>query len=291
MAKKTNPTAVGVFVLGAIALTVAGLVVIGGGALFRQRNYAVMYFDDAVSGLDVGAPLDFDGVRIGSVSSVKMQINRNTGETRIPVVVQIEQERFEATGELNDPEAQLEDLVKRGLRAQLANQSMLTGKLKITLAYKPDAPDSRKGFPSEHPEIPTIPTTLSQLEKKLQEIPIVETLNEIHRISKTLGDLLDNPLIEQTLTNLAQTVSHIDNLVTRIEKDYDEASDGVGAEVREVITSLDDALDSITELVNNASEGFSPLMGSVTGTVFQANALASSLKALTDETSSLLDKD
>jgi ABC-type transporter Mla subunit MlaD len=68
MSKQANKTKIGIFVLGAMALLVIAIVVLGSGKLFRETFKAVCFFEGPVGGIDVGAPVVFDGVRIGSVT-------------------------------------------------------------------------------------------------------------------------------------------------------------------------------------------------------------------------------
>ena len=69
MSKKANPTVIGVFVVAALAIAVAAIVTLGSGKLFKQTETFVMYFESSLSGLDVGAPVELQGVRIGEVSN------------------------------------------------------------------------------------------------------------------------------------------------------------------------------------------------------------------------------
>jgi len=52
---------IGGFVLGAVALIIIAILVFGSGRLFRQTRDFVLYFDNSVNGLSVGAPLKFKG--------------------------------------------------------------------------------------------------------------------------------------------------------------------------------------------------------------------------------------
>ena len=56
MSKRANPTAVGAFVVVALALAVIGLVTLGGLQIFRKELHYVMFFDGSLGGLDVGLP-------------------------------------------------------------------------------------------------------------------------------------------------------------------------------------------------------------------------------------------
>jgi paraquat-inducible protein B len=59
MSKQANKTLIGAFVVGAIVLAVAGILVFGSGDFFSVRPMFVMYFEGSVSGLNVGAPVTF----------------------------------------------------------------------------------------------------------------------------------------------------------------------------------------------------------------------------------------
>ena len=65
MSQKANPTLIGAFVLGAAAIAVAGLLVLGGGKLFHRTRPFVIYLEGDVTGLRVGSPVRFQGVQVG----------------------------------------------------------------------------------------------------------------------------------------------------------------------------------------------------------------------------------
>jgi len=61
MGKRVSPTLVGAFVLGAVALAVVTVVVLGSGRLFQRKHLFALYFSSDVNGLKVGAPVKFRG--------------------------------------------------------------------------------------------------------------------------------------------------------------------------------------------------------------------------------------
>ena len=162
MSKPANKRLIGVFVLGAITLLVIAVVALGSGKLFRKTFKAVCFFEGSVAGLDVGAPVVFDGVRIGSVIDVVLRYNATDLSTTIPVHIDLDSQRVETIGPLPSPKSFEEDLrrlIDRGLKARLELQSIVTGKLQVSLAYYPDRPVRFAGADRKYPEIPTIPTT------------------------------------------------------------------------------------------------------------------------------------
>ena len=90
MSKKANPTIIGAFIIGALALTVVSLILIGGGKFFRDRQVYVTYFDGSLQGLRVGANVNFRGVRVGQVREVFVRFNMSTLAFDSPVIIELE---------------------------------------------------------------------------------------------------------------------------------------------------------------------------------------------------------
>jgi len=72
MSKKANPTIIGAFVVGAIAIVTILILLLSGNVLFKKEVQAIMYFDGSVTGLNVGAPVKFRGVKVGTVTDIKL---------------------------------------------------------------------------------------------------------------------------------------------------------------------------------------------------------------------------
>ena len=122
----------GFVLVGAVLLAVAVVVILGGGRLLTPRNAFVMYFDGSVAGLQIGAPVNFRGVRIGSVSDIRVELDSRDATVRTPVFVEIEPRRISETGSAGGAPLQappletMERLVERGLRAALAGAGPAT---------------------------------------------------------------------------------------------------------------------------------------------------------------------
>jgi paraquat-inducible protein B len=55
MSKQANPTIIGVFVLGAVLIAILGITVFTSGKWFSEKSEFVIYFNESVNGLNVGA--------------------------------------------------------------------------------------------------------------------------------------------------------------------------------------------------------------------------------------------
>ncbi|HEX4211358.1 MAG TPA: MlaD family protein, partial [Candidatus Binataceae bacterium] len=131
MAKRANPKAVGIFILGALALAVLAIIVIGSGRIFQKSNRYVLFFAGNVNGLRVGAPVKFKGVEVGSVANVLLNLNidsepvpRDYSAIRIPVIISLDEHKIIGRGAVTDfsKPANLKRAIDAGLRGQLATE-------------------------------------------------------------------------------------------------------------------------------------------------------------------------
>jgi paraquat-inducible protein B len=158
--------AIGAFVVGALALVVIGLVVFGGINLFHRPLKVVMYFDESVQGLAVGAPVAYRGVKLGTVTQIRVEV----GTTRIAVFATLDPSSLAPHPGRRDAAVELEKAVRGGLRARLALQSIVTGQLFVSLIIVPDSPPVAVGLELEVLEIPTVPTLLQQFVDRFEKV-------------------------------------------------------------------------------------------------------------------------
>jgi len=220
MSKKANPVAIGAFVLGALALTVIGLLLFGSGKFLKERQSFVLYFEEPLGGLDVGAPVDFQGVRVGTVTDVRIVIDHDTGQIRLPVIIDFEPDRAKHWGDKDrtTPEERAADYLKRGLRARLASQSLVTGKLKIELGFFPDAPLKLVGNPNDvYPEIPTITGPLTQFKAAIDKLPLEELVVEARGTVAGLSAMVNSPAMQALGTNINDLTVSMNALTRKLE--------------------------------------------------------------------------
>src|ERR1700739_3141836 len=129
--KKANPALIGGFVVGALLLAAVAVIAVGGRALFVQQRHAVIYFSGAVTGLAVGAPVNFRGVHVGKVIDIRLQFDAKNLSARIPVSITLDPRKIRmlGAGKLSVSDVPFEKFIEKGLRAQLAIQSLVTGQL------------------------------------------------------------------------------------------------------------------------------------------------------------------
>jgi paraquat-inducible protein B len=177
-----------------------------------KKKY-LLYFDGSVRGLEPNAPVEFRGIELGRVVSVDLEFDRDRMDFSIPVLVEMEPERFSRNAaELTEARRSviLDDLVARGLRAQLKTGSILTGKLYVDLEFFPDAKKDEVRVVKGHPVLPTVPTSLEEITKdvtavlnKVKEFPFEEIGADI---TATIANL------DKTLVQADETLKSIDTI-------------------------------------------------------------------------------
>ncbi|MBC7139854.1 MAG: MCE family protein [Defluviimonas sp.] len=289
---KANPAVLGGFVFGAIAVAVAAILFFGGGRLFESTERAIIYFEGSVAGLDIGAPVTFRGVRVGTVQKIALQISAE-GEARIPVIVQILPDQVVLRGP--QPEARgtrLERLIAEGLSAQLASQSFVTGMLRIDLDFRPDAvteivQDDDSGLP----QIPAVQSGIERLLSALEQVPVQDVvqsaqdvLENVNRLTAKLeGEL--GPLLESS-RNLVETADRTlattEGAVIEVKSDISaslEQLDGLIGDARAQLAARGPELASVLDSANGAAERAEALVASLEGLVAPRSRLRVNLEA------------
>jgi paraquat-inducible protein B len=248
-----NQAVIGAFVIGAVVLAVVGVIVFGSGKMFQKVDKFVLYFEGSVKGLNVGAPVTFRGVKIGSVTGISLRANPENWEVRIPVVIEIERDRIERTVDMpmGGPE-RIQRLIDKGLRAKLELQSIVTGQLLVNLEFLPDEPARLSGINHRYKEIPTIQTTFKRLAKKLENLPIEEIGNKFSASLTALEDFLKNPALVEMVNHLNQASANAEKLTADLN-----------FQAPQLLDSFQRIADHADQLVLNVNTQVEPLVGQV----------------------------
>jgi paraquat-inducible protein B len=275
--KRASPTLIGLFVVGAMALALAGLIVFGSGKIFRRTEQFVAIFSGSVNGLSVGAPVKFRGVQVGSVTSILLSLPGMTlPDLRIPVFFDIDRDTILKLGAMvnpTDPSA-LAALIDQGLRAQLQLESLVTGVLFVELDLFPNS-QATLFLPKNtgYLEIPTMPTLLQEASQtaadvvaKLRDADIDGLVNSVRDAARSVNDLAGSPELRQALVALrdaltttretlievkpriAPLAGRFDSGVARLETTLDRLDQTLGS-VKASLGSFDTLVDPQAPLV------------------------------------------
>lgn len=249
MSSKASSTTIGAFVVGATVLLVAGIAYFGSGRFLAETQTYVLYFDGSLSGLRVGAPVLFRGIKIGQVSEIAIRYDvekQGTGESPIemPVYIETEPRRIEKVGgEITDRQGTMELLIEQGLRATLAMESFVTGMLAIELDFKPETEVRLVGGDTRYIELPTVPSAIAEATETLLDLPIAELVDDLREAIQGVNELVRAQVLKDTLQALEETVV-----------DFGKLARDINAQVDPVATSVTDAARAAESALRTAEE-------------------------------------
>jgi len=221
MAKQVNKAVIGGFVISVIVMLIGGVILLGGGEMFKKKVKYVLFFEQSIKGLSKGAPLVFKGVEVGSVSSIVVDYDIDKLEINIPVIVELDPGLVKMKGQESQNEQELRQrlnqMIERGLRAQLGLQSLVTGQLMIELDFFPDTPVRLAGIKSDYPEIPTIPSSMEKLAKKLKELPIDEIVGKLSEILDNIEKATGDSKLNDIVTNVDTASKNLNSLILDLD--------------------------------------------------------------------------
>ncbi len=300
MSVKANPTLIGAFLLGAIALIVAGLMIFGGGRYFTETVTYVAYFPETVSGLSDGAPVNFRGVKVGVVRRIEVQLNAEDLSVRIPAYLQLQRKRIREIGGTIPEGDLIHELIERGLRAQLQLQSIVTGQLSVQLDILPDRPARYVDPTGEFPEMPTIPSTMQEFTETMASLSIQDLVNDARQVLVGLKNLVNSPDLAEILTGVNQlvnskellgVVSHADEAIDGVQTLVSNLDEQVGslsrdakhtlAKVNETLDEVQKTLDAARQSLSIAAEG-SPIRYELEQMLGELTAAARSIRLLAE---------
>ena len=282
MSKQANTKLIGGFVVGAIALIVAGVVLFGSGRFFSHQMKFVLFFQDSVKGLNIGAPVDFKGVNVGMVKDIKVVLNEKDLSLLIPVFIEIDPDRI-STGvpvselkklvETTRKKTVVQLLIGRGLKAQMVMQSLVTGQLGIHLDFYPDKPLRLAGAEPSYVEIPTTESSISAISKTLENLPIAEIADKLEKTLDGMEKLVNSPDLKATIVSAHQTVDEAHALLRNVDNQIKPLS--TSAQL-----TLDDAkkmFKNAAQLARNLDSRIQPLIASLEDT---SNAAGGTMKGV-----------
>jgi len=279
MARKVSPTLIGVFVVGALALAVGAVLVLAGRHWFTRPATCVMAFDSSVAGLSVGAPVQFRGVPLGRVSDIQFRY----GRSQIVVVTEIEPSRIQGLNPKSAPAevaGAVRAAVAEGLRAQLQLQSLVTGQLYVGLELYPGTQATLTGTDPNQCEIPTIPTTLAQVQEQMRKImaelgqlPIKEALGAVARAGDAIEKLAASPEIPRVLRSADGTMQEAQALVKSLNAKVDPVVGSLQATLDQAQRTIDEVGRDAHRLLQNVDARVGPLADSVGAAADSTQAL------------------
>lgn len=284
MSLRANPTAIGLFMIGAIILTVAGTAMLAGNAWFKNRTTFVSYFRESVNGLADGAPVKFQGAPIGKVTKMLIQIDERDKTFQVPIEYEIDitklRKQLGGYVDLKMPDV-LARQIADGLRAQLQMESIVTGQLYIELQYRKDAkPPALEKRATLWPEIPTTPSLMAALGTGAGSV-VADVVKVLFKVNQML-EQIDMPAINSAVVGSAQAVQRL--------ADAPEIRAAL-KEVPAITAQLNRTLARVDTLAAKTGAAIDPMAVELKSAAKEVNATLQSLRKTIDDSHGLLSTD
>ncbi len=182
-----------------------------------------LYFDESVRGLSVGAPVEFKGIRLGSVTKIELEVGETPSAINVPVTIAIQGQRLAAATATvkQDPNAIIGALIEEGFRARLQTGSFLTGQMFVELGFYPDTPATLVRNPTSIAQIPTVPSELAELKlnasevlDNLRKLPLEEIGEQSLATITSLESLIKSPQIGDVFSSAQASLESIQSLTS-----------------------------------------------------------------------------
>jgi len=253
--------------LGALVLILVGVATLASTSWFNRQSTFISYFSETVNGLEVGAPVKFQGVPVGRVTELLIQIEPADRTFQVPVRYEVDLSRLTSDAgtfvDLDDPLV-LRQQIASGLRAQLQMESIVTGQLYVELAYRTDpSPPDAEGKQTSFPEIPTTPSLLAafgtqagslvgdvlsilfRVNEMLEEVNMVDINQAVVGSANAVERLADSPELRAAFAQVPgltaqvnETLAAIQQMTTRVEGAIDPLQARLETTNDEVVLAL-----------------------------------------------------
>jgi paraquat-inducible protein B len=272
LSRRANPTLVGVFVLGAIALIISVIAVYGAG-WFERRYTFVLDFETSLDGLVQGSPVRFRGITVGSVSRIAMRYGEDGQTIQTPVYIQITEGQVEGGGrDIDDPDEWIEAWVERGLRAELKSLSFVTGQLAVDLVVRPD-------------EIPTAISAFAEFTESLERIRFDDFMSNLNDVLTDVRQVIDTLPLAATLDSMQIAVSDLRRFINNLDANTGtllSSADETLAAFRRAAESTQPVMAEAEALLENTRHTEGPLAQQLLETLDELGRAARSMRILAE---------
>jgi paraquat-inducible protein B len=255
VSKQANPFAIGAFLVGALILLTAGVMIFGGSDFFKDKKRFVIFFDSALNGLNVGAPVKLQGVQIGNVNEISLVMDSATGRIFKPVVIEIDpallQDLSVQQSGGHSKKQRMQDaqrMIDAGLKGRLETQSLLTGLLYVDLNFYSDKPINLVKLDYKNlPELPSVPTTVDEIRNtadeifnRVRQLPLEEITKNMADTLNSMHGLLESDDTKKSMAALAKSLQETQRLMSSLNDQIGPLMVNANSALTETRTTLQD---------------------------------------------------
>ncbi|RXF04250.1 intermembrane transport protein PqiB [Pseudoalteromonas sp. PS5] len=250
---------------------------------FDHFDYYLVEFEQSIRGLKAGAPVEYRGMRIGTIEQVPATgvsddrpLYFQRDNTSVPVLVKIEYGRIYEDAKLAQEywSTNIEKWIRNGLRASLKSGNLLTGAVYIELDFYPSAEIVSTDKATVYPVLPSVSSGITALSEqvtsllnKLNGLPLETTVKELegalqqHRLlamemNQLVKSVNENDITEKVggnLTSLKDTLNQLTSSLKQFEQTMTQYQKGSG--VMEQLSSTLEEIESLSNRLKPISKG------------------------------------
>ena len=235
-------------------------------AQFTEKLPFLVFFDGSVRGLRVGAPVEFRGITVGTVTDITLEFDREANKILIPVTIDIEPQRIIPSvtkEELQRSNYQgMKALVAQGLRAQLQTGNLLTGELFVDLTFPAGAEPAQLDLSGPVPVIPSVPATLEALQasvtgilNKISALPIEQLIGSLNQVVQGLDQIVNSPDLQRAAADAGPALNDLRQIIAKLEAGTTPLLGNVNSAAQAATTTLRDAQAAIASIQRTIGSG------------------------------------
>ncbi|ROO27759.1 paraquat-inducible protein B [Salinisphaera orenii MK-B5] len=283
MATNRSYTIIGLFLLGAVVLAVVAVLVFGGTRILSNNRQAIIFFDQSVLGLSQGSKVLFRGVQVGTVKNVQLRLDSEAGRARIGVTVEINgNNTVMMDGAPSGDDVTTEELVERGLRAQLVVWSYVTSQLAVNLDFQPGTEAKRVASNDalDLPEIPAVPSEIEQLKDTVSGLPWKDTLETVNQTMEATIRLADD--MDALITTLGPNLERTTATARETMESARRVMENSNSQIEQTLASVRELSENLNQQIDSRDAQFDRLLENAEQTSRNLNQLSRNLEGLTD---------
>ncbi|KDN10024.1 MULTISPECIES: intermembrane transport protein PqiB [unclassified Gilliamella] len=237
----------------------------------EYKEFLIM-LSDSISGLTEGVPVEYHGIRLGTVSKVPFYTAEMLDKTsilnkRVPILIRIEPDRLsELVDERIDIAALIMKEQKNGLRASLKTSNMFTGALYIDLDFYPELknkydPQLAKQF--GYDTIEATSTGIAQIQAKIMQLldnfnnlPLNNTLSQFNQslasseqLMKSLNQIMASKEMQNMPKDLQKTLRSLNETMKELQPGSE-----LNNQMKESLQKVQQMMDELTPLLNTLND-------------------------------------
>jgi len=220
----------------------------------------------------VGAPVLFQGVRVGSVTSITIMADFKKLKANIPVIIEIEPDRVQVSEEFKERDFRkvADNLIAAGLRGMLAMQSFITGQLLIELDFFPNTPVVLRNLEKDYVELPTIPSPTARLARALDKFDFESFQTRLISSLDGINTFVNDPDLTASVRDLKETLQTARQLLANVNKQVDPLARDVRQTAKDIgnlARDFDPRMKKLTTSLERTITGLDKTLHTVRGVV------------------------